>query len=86
MSGKPVYHIALSLILLVLFGGINAQKTQVSNGVKLNSKVSNFRVLGKVGNKFVVERYGNNTHILDVYNTGLKNQMSRQIILNKISG
>tara|TARA_B110000483_G_scaffold31449_2_gene38144 strand:- start:3733 stop:5199 length:1467 start_codon:yes stop_codon:yes gene_type:complete len=83
MSDKPVYHIALSLILLVLFGGINAQKTQVSNGVKLNSKVSNFRVLGKVGNKFVVERYGNNTHILDVYNTGLKNQMSRQIILNK---
>ena len=83
MSGKPVYHITFSLIILLLWGGLNAQKPQVSNGVKLNSKVSNFKVLGKVSDKFVVERYGNNTHILDVYNTDLKNQMSRQILLNK---
>lgn len=83
MSNKPLYNL-IFVVLFTLFAlESTAQKAQISNGVKLNNKVPNFRVLGKLGDKYVVERYGNNTHILDVYNTFMKSQMSRQISLDK---
>ncbi len=60
-----------------------SQQTIISSGTKLNNKISNFRILGKLGDKFLVERYGDNTHILDVYNSSLKSQLSKQINLAK---
>ncbi|MFT7158799.1 MAG: hypothetical protein ACI8Q1_003833, partial [Parvicella sp.] len=83
MSGKLFQKLILVIFIGILSANSHAQKTQISSGVKLNSKVSNFRVLGKLDNKFIVERYGNNIHILDVYNSSMKNQMSKQINLDK---
>lgn len=78
------YIVVLSLFVLSFTCGISyGQQTVISGGTKLNSKVSNFRILGKLNDKFIVERYGDNTHILDVYNSFLKSQMSKQINLAK---
>lgn len=62
---------------------LSAQKIDISSSSKLNSKISKFRVLGKTGNKILVERYGNNMHYLDVYNSNLRVISSKQIPLEK---
>lgn len=60
-----------------------SQKIEISGSVKLNNKLPNFRVLGKTGNKYVVERYGPNFHVLDVYNPYMKSQGSKHVSLEK---
>ena len=60
-----------------------SQKTAISGSVKLNNKLPNFRILGKTSSSYVVERYGPNFHVLDIYNEFMKSQGSKQIQLEK---
>jgi hypothetical protein len=71
--------------LFILFAGAScfAQSALVSNAIKLNSKTPNFKVLGRAGNNYVVNRYGATTHVLDIYNSSLKLLQSKEIKLPK---
>lgn len=60
-----------------------AQSTLISNAVKLNNKTPNFKILGRAGNYYVVNRYGSSTHVLDIYNGSLKLLQSKEISLPK---
>lgn len=73
--------IILFSLLTALYS--SAQQAEISSSTKLNSKISKFRILGKTGNKIIVERYGNNIHFLDAYNSKLRITSSKQIPLEK---
>lgn len=76
---NKIIHLKLLLIFLLCFTSIKAQKVDISSGIKLTSKAPKFRIAGKLGNKYLAERYKDNHHILDVYNSYLKLQSSKNI-------
>ncbi|MCB9256095.1 MAG: hypothetical protein H6579_03090 [Chitinophagales bacterium] len=73
----------LILVILLSLNYSKAQVVDVSSALKLNNKVPSFRILGKLDDKYLVERFGNDIHVLDVYNQYLKLQSSKQIQLDK---
>jgi hypothetical protein len=83
LSVKKYLILVAQLTIILSWTVTFGQQTIISGGTKLNNKISNFRILGKLGDKFLVERYGDNTHIVDVYNSSLKSQLSKQINLAK---
>lgn len=80
---KQAQLLGFLLVLLLGFNDLFSQTVQVSNAVKLNNKVSKFKILGKVEDKYLVQRYGSEYHIVDVYNRSLKLVTSKQIQLEK---
>ena len=78
------FHKSLfTLFILCLGTSCFAQSALISNAVKLNNKTPNFKVLGRAGNNYVVNRYGTTTHVLDIYNPALKLIQSKEIKLPK---
>lgn len=80
---KQISSYCLIFLMLLSFSLLEAQVVDVSGALKLNNKVPRFRILGKLDDKILVERFGNDIHILDVYNKYLKLQSSKQIQLDK---
>ncbi|MGB1247936.1 MAG: hypothetical protein ACPG4Z_03565 [Chitinophagales bacterium] len=71
-------------ISICFVSGLMAQDIEVSSsGQKLTNKISKFRLLGKVGSNYVVERYGSDKHIFDIYSSKLSYKASKEFLLEK---
>lgn len=72
-----------SLLLVSFFLNISAQKVVVSGKTKLSKNYSKFKVLGKLGDQYLVERNGKNGSIIDLYDSNLNLRQSKNINLSK---
>ncbi len=59
--------LTILLIYLFAFGAVQGQEYRFSKAEKLSNKVTDFDIIGKVGENVILHKYGNNYNVIEAY-------------------
>lgn len=70
------------LLVCIFSSNIYAQEISYSKPIKLTNKTPKFKILGRNAKYFIAERWGTKYHYLDLYNSSLKKQSTKELKLD----